>query len=130
MNSKKITLTKLNLLLVIVFIFILTIFVSRVFIVPTLVLKNFAERYTELLVTCEQGKFFNHNISNFEDSTSIEVNRSIQATLNDCLKAKFYQSNMKKFGVTDKQLSNLIITSLQDSRIPIPQKINTMDDLE
>ena len=110
--------------------FILTIFISRVFIVPTFVLKNFAERYTELLVTCEQGKFFNHNISNLEDSTNIEINRNIQATLNDCLKAKFYQSNMKKSGVTDKQLSNLIITSLQDSRIPIPQKINTMDELE
>ena len=130
MNSKKITLTKLNLLLVFVLIFVLTIFVSRVYIVPSFVLKNFSERYTELLVTCEQGKFFNHNISNLEDSTNLEVNRNIQATLNDCLKAKFYQSNMEKAGVTDKQLSNLIITSLQDSRIPIQQKINTMGDLE
>ena len=130
MNPKKITLTKLNLLLVFVFIFILTIFVSRVFIVPTFVLKNFSERYTELLVTCEQGKFFNNNISSLEGSTNKEVNRSIQATLNNCLKAKFYQSNMKKSSVTDKQLSNLIITSLQDSRIPIQQKINTMGDLE
>ena len=130
MNSKKITLTKLNLLLVFVLIFVLTIFVSRVYIVPTFVLKNFSERYTELLVTCEQAKFFNHNISNLEDSTNVEVNRSIQATLNDCLKAKLYQSNMKKAGVTDKQLSNLIITSLQDSRIPIPQKINTMGELK
>jgi hypothetical protein len=130
MEFKKINQINLKLPLFFASIFILSTLLSKIFVIPILVFNNYSEGYTELIVSCEQGKFFNNSLSNLNDSLNINIDRNIQNTLNDCLKAEFFKSNMKNYRVTEQRLSHLTITSLQDSRIPTLQKINSFSETE
>ena len=123
---------QINLRLIIFFVgtFILLMLISRIFVIPSLILNNYSERYTELLVSCEQGKFFNNNLFYLNIPLNININRNIENSLNDCLKAESFKSNMNNYRVSEQRLSHLTITSLQDLRIPTLQKINTFSEIE
>ena len=123
---------QINLRLIIFFVgtFILSMLISRIFVIPSLILNNYSERYTELLVSCEQGKFFNNNLFYLNIPLNININRNIENSLNDCLKVESFKSNMNNYRVSQQRLSHLSITSLQDSRIPTLQKINSFIEIE
>jgi len=130
MKLNKIIQINLKPLLFFACIFILSILVSRIFVIPAVILNNYSEHYTELIVSCEQGKFFNKNLSNFNNSLNTNLNRNIQNTLIDCLKSESFKSSMKNYRVTKQRLSHLTIMSLQDSRIPTLQKINSFSEIK